>query len=169
MKKHETYTFVDEDYYYPYDEFEELREEIALNKECDIADVSDDNVYDEIRFYNDCDWEEFGYNLEKFLSHNTLIAFMDIGCWDGRFGGFAFIDNFLDFTNLLQDRNTIYLEDGELIIKAIHHDGINYYRLKALTNAGKKLARMTGFKDYTSNTFDNNIRTRHIKLEELVG
>ena len=64
-----------------------------------------------------------------------------LGLWYGKKKAKGVFDNLADCLNYLEDLNTFYFEkkNTTLTLKAVHHDGVNYFKIYKLIN-GKKRA-----------------------------
>lgn len=169
MKKQSKYTFLDEDYYCSDEEFDSIREDIALCNDRDVESVSADEVYEVIQENNRDDWRNFTYFLGEYLKNHKLISFGKARLWSGTVSGYLFVETVKDFVDLMQDINTITFENGELKLIARHHNGNNVFRIKELTPAGCTLRSLEWCNSYTEKSYDNNFRTRKINLYEFLG
>lgn len=131
------YTYLDNEY------FEETKAElIAVNE--DGAIPSDDEVYSEIRFMRETDYDEIMYSLKAaekalFTTHNPLYLVLGtLGLWDGTHDGGKIIQGGFEkvYQACAQDFTTLGFSKGVCYISAVHHDGTNYFRVKELTAKG---------------------------------
>ena len=74
---------------------------------------------------------------EKWHEQKYYIILADVGLWNGRFEGGKVIKGLWNaITSCFEDYNEIYQEDMLLKVKAIHHDGTNYYEIREITPRG---------------------------------
>lgn len=74
--------------------------------------------------------------IKSILKKYTIIATGVLGLWDGKAGAGAVIENWEDFAKLLQDYNKVYIENGEIKVEAVHHDGRNCFICRLLSDRG---------------------------------
>lgn len=73
-------------------------------------------------------------NLNIPLSSN-LICYGEIGRWNGTVRGYKILrPNINAIFDVSDDYNSYYVEDGELKASGCHHDGINTYHFRKLSN-----------------------------------
>lgn len=99
---------------------------------------SDEEIWEEVRFQEEQDWEDADYEMKKFFDGETVILRGSIGRWNGTSHGFNHGD-FVDMRRfLLEDCDYITLEDsrGHFEISGVHHDGRVYGEIRLLTDAG---------------------------------
>ena len=107
---------------------------------------------EKIILYSDEDYDEFGYedfinDLKEVKTDTCYLMTGSLGLWYGRVAGGKFIFNLEDLTSAFYDYNEVYEENGELKVKAIHHDGSNYFTLRELTQKGYAYAELRDFDD----------------------
>lgn len=99
---------------------------------------SDEQVWDEIYFIDECNFDSFKMDCENFFNSNTFILQGYIGRWDGRHkGGFVF-DSFREMSRAWDDCDylEIYDENGHSYIQCSHHDGTDLYEIRLLNDKG---------------------------------
>lgn len=99
--------------------------------------------FEEDAFESWCDswlysfWEDF----KEFTDKDQKVLFVaDLGLWNGRRDG-GKIGKLHDLIQqATEDYNTIYYypKDGHMTLKAIHHDGTNYFKIYGLSEEGKR-------------------------------
>ena len=98
-----------------------------------INEMNSEYLYDEqanIEFY------------EKSHGEKYYIVLADLGLWNGRFDGGKVIQGLWNaISECFEDYNEIYQEDQLLRVKAIHHDGTNYFTIRELTPRGLEYYR----------------------------
>ena len=83
--------------------------------------------------------EDERYNLASIKNNLQIVAFADLGLWNGRRGGYKFMNttNIADclrsFVNGISYM-MFYVENGEFMAREAHHDGTNYYTFRFLKN-----------------------------------
>lgn len=93
-----------------------------------IDEMNQEYLYDEqsnIEFY------------EKTHEQKYYVILAKLGLWDGVHDGGKVLKGLWNAIRAcLEDYNTIY-QDGKLLkVKAIHHDGTNYFEIRELTEKG---------------------------------
>ena len=120
---------------------------------------------EKISLYNDEEMDEFicedFINDLKLVKTDTCYLMTgDLGLWYGRVAGGKFLFNLEDLTSAFHDFNEVYEENGELYVKAIHHDGTNYFKVRELTQKGYAYAELRDF---------DNSRALHEHLSQTKG
>ncbi len=90
-----------------------------------------DDLIDEVRHFD--------------KNHNSFLVIGNLGLWNGRQEGGKVVhglDNAIRMT--MEDYNEIYEERGCLKVKAIHHDGTNYYSIYKLSEKGSEFFHNKG-------------------------
>lgn len=111
-------------------------------KEQGNENPSDSTIWDEINWLDNIDWNTEKEFLEDFFNNGcTWILQGTNGRWNGVYRAGTI---FSDFAKMLQqatkncDYMKIYDKDGHFFIEATHHDGINFYEVKKITEKGEK-------------------------------
>lgn len=132
------YVFFDN--YEGYD-FDEFKQNLIDNG---IENPSDDTVYEQIRFYQQTDFEYMINEVNSILPQN-LLMYGYCGTWRGKFLGGKIFENCYDFCQVLNyiSKDCDYFriginEENNLFIKCTHHDGTNYVELKGLNDKAIK-------------------------------
>lgn len=74
-------------------------------------------------------------NLNKVLD-NYVIAFADLGLWNGRKPGYRILGNNLNsIFNISEDSNTYYADGYNIHSENVHHDGTNYILYRKLKSS----------------------------------
>ena len=138
----------------------EMREAYLEDAESNNWDVPEDGPGD-----NEL-WEHWNFLKTIELEDVEAIArgesgyFLvqaNLGLWNGRFEGGKIIDGLWEAIRAcFEDYNEIYMEGKELKIKAIHHDGTNYFRIRKLTDKGVDY--------YNNHEYDYSDRELHKRL-----
>lgn len=108
------------DYIDDEEEYEEMTEEDKWNL---ITDINYDYLEDE------------RYNLSSIKNNLKIVAFADLGLWDGRRDAHKLL-NSTNIGDCLQSfvrgysTMCFYVKDGEFMAKETHHDGTNYYTFR---------------------------------------
>lgn len=102
------------------------------------ADPSEDEIYEEVSWMEQNDWEDIKQELDGFFDGKTVIARGRIGRWNGSYDGWSYGDFNKVRCDLLRDCDYMTFEDsrGHFGITGIHHDGRNYCEVRILTEAG---------------------------------
>ncbi|MBO5969197.1 MAG: hypothetical protein J6S14_11950 [Clostridia bacterium] len=109
----------------------------------DANDVPDDEVWDQLYFEYDLDWEDARHDLEKFMRDNgPLLVVGSLGLWYGNCAGGKICKDLRELSGAWEDCDyiNIYDQNGHLYIKCSHHDGSNYFECKVLTEKGENYA-----------------------------
>ena len=134
MKKNITKVIYTDD---PYDfNEEEIREFLTYDEENE--DPSEDDCWEAWRSQCEDEWDEVSY--EAKMEEGIFIIVGTLGLWNGNFRGSCLVKgNLLDaFSKCLEDYNRIYMYNKQLHVDATHHDGINEFIIKKLTERGEK-------------------------------
>ena len=109
---------------------------------CDIAealDINESEITDsEWQFYFDQQAEDLDYTLEDLDTFGGYAVTADIGRWNGRHTGYAYISTLKDITKYFEDSTKITLDTttGTLQITTAHHDSTNYITIKPVNSRG---------------------------------
>lgn len=104
---------------------------------------SDDEIWEEIHFQEEINWDEISYQLDKiFNSKDTFLITGSAGRWDGSHMGGSIINSFKELSKAWNDCDYIkmYDQNGRFFIKASHHDGTNCWEVRRLNQRGVKYA-----------------------------
>lgn len=126
--------------------------------------------------------EEYLYdeqmNIEIHEKHHGVkhyIVLADLGLWNGRHDGGKVIHGMWNtITQCFEDYNEIYQEGNLLKVKAIHHDGTNYFKIRELTQRGldyyhRNISWM-GSKEVHERLFKDPHYSNHVKMfNEMYG
>lgn len=149
------------DNYYSKERFEAARDSLWENyqygnmlQNCEIEspeDFSDNEIFVEMDFVSNIEWEEFQMDFKNFLINRTLICTGSVGLWSGRFEGGSLIQDFNDMRKLWTDCDYIHIFDinGHLYVKCSHHDGTNFFELRELNQKGLDLYERHNWVDDT--------------------
>lgn len=122
---------------YDLDDYEEQYKEMC---EEDEEEFSENAMWDWVYEMSNIDFEEALCELESFF-HNQIIAFGNIGRWNGVYkGGNVFNDFRKAFYSMTEDCDyvKIYDENGHLFVHCTHHDGSCTFEVKELTKEGEE-------------------------------
>lgn len=104
-----------------------------------IEDPSEDEIWDEIKFLEEDNWNLEKDRMEEIFNNGDFLAIGTCGRWNGNFpGGFIFSN----YNELMQrftdcDYFKIWDENGHFYVTAAHHDGRHSIEIKQLTERGK--------------------------------
>ena len=127
------------DYVYNY-----KKDIIASLKDNDII-VNDENIQAEAQAWIDSDAEylkEIITHYDNYYDNNIIYIDASLGLWYGRKKAHKTVTSlYSGIFSLIQDVNTLYFmrKNGALTLKAIHHDGVNYFKFYRIVD-GKKYA-----------------------------
>lgn len=108
-------------------------------KENGIENPTEDQIWNEIVFQNDQDWEDKKNELERFFDGKTSIIMGENERWDGKRKAGTIFTEFMEMYHQAM-RNCYYVHiydiNGHLYFECSHHDGTNLYEIKILTDKG---------------------------------
>ena len=113
---------------------------------------NENDVIDYSIFLQDIDWKYLEDELDKYLTHNTLIVATNNDWING-----TVLNSVEDFCELINDCDYVvmYDDNGSLHLNfARHNSGFCYTELKLLTNKGKKY-----LKNHNLDLNDKEIKT----------
>ena len=132
---------------YDEDLFEDLRQQL---RECheDLHgtphEPTAEEVWDEWGFTNSDNWALFMDDVDEWDKENNcrVLVFGTAGLWTGRHAGGKVLPSLRKAIEEAWGRSIDYFtvtsqENGVMLIEAIHHDGANYWEVKALTRHGE--------------------------------
>lgn len=104
-----------------------------------IDDIPDSEVWEEMSFNEQIDWENVTSELENFFGDEEILVIGTVDRWDGTYAA----GKVISYDELHKcwaecDYVEIYDEDGHMHINASHHDGNNHFEVKLLTEEGIK-------------------------------
>lgn len=118
-------------------------EEYILAEYNEVAECNDwpkaESIEDEglREYFDDQMTNDYDYFIDEYGQRDVMVL-ADLGLWHGRvqcskFGNFASL-----MGSMVQDYNYIYYnpENGTFVLKAIHHDGTNYFTIYPVTAKG---------------------------------
>ena len=110
-------------------------------------DISDNQIFDEMYFQDQIQWENIEAELKPMLDKNTYLLTGFFGSWHGEIEGGTFIRSFNDFLSCIKQLEYIRFYDvnGHFYIHGSHHDGSDDYELKMLTDKGYEYAKSKSF------------------------
>lgn len=139
-----------------YDDYNVNEEE--LKEYYDTDTLNDDDYY---TYFNDL-WEQALYSLDKLDTQaDAFIMWGTCGLWYGDVAGGKVLNNLKDLTQYLEDYTIIQLEEGIIQIDTYHHDGLNTYYIKPLSNRG--------YNYYNNHYYEMSDRELHEKLINTKG
>lgn len=99
----------------------------------------DDETAERIAYDDLCDYvtETLTAEIDDKAPHGLAI-FADLGLWNGRRRGIKIVDSFRDVLKYVDDVMYLKIETTSqgIEVTAPHHDGTNFYTIRALTEAG---------------------------------
>lgn len=183
MREHILYTdnyFFDE---WAEDNFDYLMEnypEYILEDDEDVEDVSKEELMSRITYekfdswyYDDMNmyFENEKYNLDVELP-SEIIAFANVGRWNGRYNGYKVLGNNLnEIFNYGEDYNEWKVDQyGRVEQRATHHDGTNYveYRLLKPTLTDEQKENFFDRLDYEGMD-EKTMRRYTVRLGDVIG
>lgn len=153
------------------DYLEACKSDIIDNLESNGEEVNDNTIYEEAQRLINFDCEDLKEALKIYdKQHNRrVLGIASLGLWNGRFKGGKILDNLSSALNACEDTNTLYCErkNGTLKLKAIHHDGTNYFSFYEITDKGERfIEQHTNMeREALHNALRKNGRSRNIHFE----
>lgn len=103
-----------------------------------IDDIPDSEVWEEMNFSEEIEWEDAKSELKNFFEDKEILVIGTVGRWNGTYSAGKVISyNELHKCWSDCDYVEIYDEDGHMHINASHHDGNNHFEVKILTEKGR--------------------------------
>lgn len=154
---------------YDFDEVKAIIEEERRLDEDDTP-VTDEDVYNQIYFYQDCDWQDFEDAYKEIINLRRYVVLADLGRWSGRVQAKKFIGGWNEFLSCFNhlDYITIKDVDGRLIVEGSHHDGHDYMEFRELTEKGEDLAD-NPYQWYKDEAYLCNIYSKYPRLLQYVS
>ena len=122
--------------YNNYDLWEDYAEEAKDKLEFNEEEITDDRLWEEIYYSNDCDWEDEYERLKKFFTgHGYFMLRGYVERWNGKHAAGYIFNDFDDmFYKAVKDCDYIKIwdENGHFYIKCSHHDGTNIFEIKRI-------------------------------------
>lgn len=99
---------------------------------------TDNEVWDEVYFQDECNWENDKADLDTFFKGKTVGFFGKIGRWNGVYRGGCIGEFWNVYGKAIRDCNyvKIYDENGHLYLSCTHHDGSCHYEIKIISDKG---------------------------------
>lgn len=118
-----------------------MKDEVAEYMECDTDDVTEEMVWDYIQSFEDIDWEDTMISLRKAFGNSELLAYGNVGRWDGTVSGWenGTFDELFNHLSRDCDYFKIWLdEECAVNVECAHHDGRNSFKFKVLSDKGSE-------------------------------
>ena len=118
-------------------EYEENARECCV--ENGIKNPTENDIWDKIYLFDEDAWEIEKENLKDFFSKGMWILRGTEGRWNGTFEAGTVFTDFMDmFSKAVKDCNYVHIydENGHLYLQCSHHDGINNFEIKKITDKG---------------------------------
>lgn len=125
--------------YNNYDLWEDYSDDARayLEEENDPDDIAENQIWEEIYFQDNLNWEEEHARLKDFFTgHGYFLLMGTVGRWNGRHAaGYVFNDFDDMFYKAVKDCEYIKMwdENGHFYLKCSHHDGTNFFEIKRIT------------------------------------
>lgn len=155
-----------------------IKEERWLEE--DDRPVTDEDVYNRISSYEDCDWQDFEDAYRDIINRRRYVVLADLGRWSGRakakkfIGGWNYykkdFNGWDEFVNCFSrlDYFTIKDVNGRLIVEGSRHDGHDYMEFRELTEKGEELAD-NPYQWYKDEAYLCNIYSKYPRLLQYVS
>lgn len=126
--------------YYGWIDEEEIKQELIDCERVENEDeITNEMIWEEMRFLEEMYWNDVRYELEKFFDNGTAwLLTGTLGLWYGTCNGGFIFNTFDEFTRCLEDCDyvEIYDEKGHLYVTCSHHDGTNCFEIKRISDNG---------------------------------
>lgn len=154
---------------YSFDDVKSIIEEERWMND-DDRPVTDEDVYNQIYFYQDCDWQDFEDAYEDIIDRRRFVVLADLGRWNGRAKAKKIISSWNEFLSCFSHLDYITIKDvnGRLIVEGSHHDGHDYMEFRELTEKGEELAD-NPYQWYKDEAYLCNIYSRYPRLLQYVS
>ena len=154
---------------YSFDDVKSIIEEERWDED-DYTPVTNEDVYNRISFYQDCDWQDFEDAYEDVIDRRRYVVLADLGRWNGRVQAKKFISSWNEFLSCFNhlDYITIKDVDGRLIVEGSHHDGHDKMEFRELTEKGEELAD-NPYQWYKDEAYLCNIYSKYPRLLQYVS
>lgn len=125
-----------------------------------IADIPENDIWEEVARMDNDSWSIFRDELSDFIQKNDSFLLMGtVELWTGKHaGGFIFSD-IDELSKAWKDCEYIefYDENGHMFLRCSHHDGTNLYEIKKISRRGL---------DYYDNRMyhDENEQSIHLRM-----
>ena len=115
---------------------------------------TESQIWNEISFLQSVAFEDFEYELKRFMKDKKFILKGTLGLWDRDVYAGTVVKDMRELFDALDMSGDYYtkFEDvaGKLMITVSHHDGTNYFELRELTDKGLKKYE-SKYDQYSSN------------------
>lgn len=110
-------------------------------------DVPENDVYEQAYHEDELNWQDFKYELEKFIDGDYWLVMGEVGLWNGKHKSGKVVHSVDELSVAWKDCDYIEFTDknGHLYLKCSHHDGTNMFEIKHLNQKGL---------EYTENHWD---------------
>ena len=115
-----------------YNDYDISTYDIANSLEINESEITDSDW----QFYFDQQAEDLDYYLADLDTFGGYAVTADIGRWNGRHTGYAYISTLKDIYKYFEDTTKITLENGIIHITTAHHDSTNYLTIKPVNSRG---------------------------------
>lgn len=138
----------------------EYNEVAKCNDWPEVKSVEDERLKD---YFDDQMANDYDYFIDEYGQRDVMVL-ADLGLWNGRvqcskFGKLASL-----MESMVQDYNYIYYnpENGTFVLKAIHHDGTNWYTIYPVTTKGLEYIQEHYY------TMDDDDNRKLVQTEDMV-
>ena len=154
---------------YSFDDVKSIIEEERWDED-DYTPVTNEDVYNRISLYQDCDWQDFEDAYEDIIDRRRFVVLADLGRWNGRVKAKKIISGWNEFLSCFNHLDYITIKDvnGRLIVEGSHHDGHDYMEFRELTEKGEELAD-NPYKWYKDEAYLCNIYSKYPRLLQYVS
>ena len=145
--------------YYGWIDEEEIKQELIDCERVESEDeITDEMIWDEMRFLEEIYWDDLRWELERFFDKgDAWLLTGGIGKWDGNYRGGYIFHTFEEFCKCFRGCDYIEITDnkGHFEIKCSHHDGTNFYEVKRVSDFGCEY-----YENHSWDTFDKELHTK---------
>lgn len=102
--------------------------------------ITDTELWNEIYFYDECNWKNEKIRLKDFFTGHGYFLLMGYNeYWNGKYAAGYLFNDFEDmFYKAVKDCDywKFWDENGHFYFKCSHHDGTNIYEIKRVSEKG---------------------------------
>lgn len=146
--------------YYGWIEEEEIKQELIDCERVECEDeITNEMIWDEMRFLEEIYWDDFAYELKRFFEKGSAWLLVGtLGLWYGKCRGGYIFHTYDEFLKCLKDCDYWEVVDdkGHLYVNGSHHDGTNHYEIKRVSDFG--------YEWYDNHSWDMNEEELHTKM-----
>lgn len=144
---------------------------VEILKENGIENPTEDQIWDEIIFQSDGNWEGAKWELRKFFDDKTCILMGENERWNGkRKAGTIFTDFMEMYYKAMKDCDYVHIYDinGHLYFKCSHTEGKHYMKESRMDKVIKQLDKLKKESPDTEIILETPRRTLTVKIKDVL-